>query len=72
MPGLIVEPNGHQYTTAAEELRVRQLKQELVQRMREVMQELLARGRGGQKVNVNVSKCLAIVDQAYFLGRQDG
>lgn len=71
MAGLIVDANGHKYTTAAQELRTKELTRQLVEFVMLKIKEGMARYRPGQKLNIDMRGIEEFINQAYFLGRDD-
>ena len=69
---LIVAPNGHKYTTAAQEMRVRKMQKDFHDTLLRKLDEAFKRRPPGGQLQLEMGPLTQFIEQAYFLGREDG
>lgn len=68
---MIINPNGKQYTTVAEDMRMKALKSAFRQHLAKSITEAMQNSRDG-RLQLSLPDLESFLDQAYLAGREDG
>ena len=66
----IINVNGNPYTTAAEDMRLKELHKQLRERLAKDITRAMRQSRDGT-LNLNLQQFTDLIDQAYYMGRED-
>ena len=69
---IIVDVNGHKYTTASQEMSTRKLKAEFKEKLQRTLHDAFLAREHGQPLTIDLEPLGDVIDQAYFMGREDG